>query len=94
MLRQHVDVSDCVVLGVPDDRFGERVVRRRRRQMRERRSTARESSEADLDAWCRPRLAGYKKPRRFVFVDTMRRSPAGKADYRYLKDLAVEEAGS
>ena len=50
--------------------------------------------EADLDAWCRARLAGYKKPRRFVFVDAMRRSPAGKADYRYLKDLAGKEAGS
>ena len=88
VLRQHVDVSDCVVLGVPDERFGERVV------ALVQRAPGAQVEEADLDAWCRARLAGYKKPRRFVFVDDMRRSPAGKADYRYLRDLAGKEAGS
>ena len=72
VLRQHVDVSDCVVLGVPDERFGERVV------AVVQRAPGAQIEEADLDAWCRARLAGYKKPRRFVFVDAMRRSAGGQ----------------
>ena len=33
-------------------------------------------------------LAGYKLPKRLVLVDEIVRSPAGKADYRWARDVA------
>jgi len=38
---------------------------------------------------CRIHLAGYQLPRDVVFVDVVRRSPSGKPDYRWAKDVAV-----
>ena len=47
--------------------------------------------EPELAAWCRNKLAGFKKPRRFVFVDSLRRNAAGKANYQVLRKLAAEK---
>jgi long-chain acyl-CoA synthetase len=49
--------------------------------------------EDALDAFTRERLAGYKRPRRYVVVDDLARSAAGKANLRYLRDLAAERVG-
>jgi acyl-CoA synthetase (AMP-forming)/AMP-acid ligase II len=46
-------------------------------------------SEEDVIAAVRARLAAYKAPRRVVFVDEIRRSPAGKADYRWAREVAA-----
>ena len=105
VLREHSGVSDCVVLGLPDDRFGEQVIALVEPDDRMRvdgtpldgtdREAGREADlEAELEEWCRARLAGYKRPRRFFLVDTLARSAAGKADYRYLKDLASRMRGT
>jgi len=87
VLRDHPQVHDCVVVGVPDDRFGELVVA----------VVAPEPGttldEDALDAFTRERLAGYKRPRRYVVVDDLARSAAGKANLRYLRDLAAEHVG-
>ncbi|GMU78091.1 MAG: long-chain-fatty-acid--CoA/3-oxocholest-4-en-26-oate--CoA ligase [Acidimicrobiia bacterium] len=87
VLRDHPDVHDCVVVGVPDARFGETVVA----VIVPEPGTA--PHEDDLDAFARPRLAGYKRPRRYLLVDDLGRSAAGKASYRYLRDLAAERLG-
>ncbi len=87
VLRDHPDVFDCVVVGVPDERFGERVVALV--QLVEGRAV----DEAELLAWCRARTAGYKTPRRFLFVDTLDRSAAGKANHRDLRARAVQLLG-
>ena len=71
------------MVGVPDERFGERGVALV--QVGPEHSL----DEAALGAWCRARLAGYKTPRRFLFVDSLSRSAAGKAHHRELKALAV-----
>jgi 3-oxocholest-4-en-26-oate---CoA ligase len=86
VLREHRGVADCVVVGVPDARFGERVVALVQPE------AGTDLDEAELDSWCRARLAGYKKPRRFVMLDSLQRSAAGKADYRYLRDVAAQLA--
>ena len=40
--------------------------------------------------WVSPQdIAGYKLPRDAVFVDAVRRSPSGKPDYRWARDVAV-----
>jgi fatty-acyl-CoA synthase len=83
-LRKHVSVFDCVVVGVPDERFGEQVVALV--QVVDNHHL----DEAEMATWCRARIAGYKTPRRFLFVDSLQRSAAGKAHHRELRALAVE----
>ncbi len=82
-LRAHPDVFDCVVVGVPDDRWGEMVVALL--QMRDGVSV----DEDALAAHARATLAGYKVPKRFVALDSLQRSPAGKADYKLLREIAA-----
>ena len=88
VLRDHPAVDDCVVVGVPDDRFGEMVVGVVAP------APGATLDEADLDAFARTRLAGYKRPRRYVVVDDLARSAAGKANLRYLRELAAEHVRS
>ncbi len=83
-LRKHASVFDCVVVGVPDPRFGEQVVALLQVV------DGHYLDEAEMAAWCRARLAGYKTPRRFLLVDSLQRSAAGKAHHNELRALAVE----
>lgn len=83
-LRAHPDVFDCVVVGVPDARWGEMVV-----ALIEPTAGAGVVGE-DLTAHCRATLAGYKVPKRFLGFDSLQRSPSGKADYTLLRGLAAE----
>ncbi len=83
-LRKHPDVFDCVVVGVPDPRYGAQVVALV--QVVDGQSL----DEPELAAWCRARLAGFKAPRHFLFVDSLHRSAAGKAHHRELQARAVE----
>jgi len=83
-LRNHPSVFDCVVVGVPDERYGERVV------ALVQLVDGHDGDEAAMREWCRDRMAGYKVPRRFLFVDSLRRSAAGKAPHRELRALAVQ----
>lgn len=81
-LKAHPKVFDAGVVGVDDPRFGARVVAVI--QLR-----ADQSAEADeLSAFCRDKLAAYKCPRAWLFVDSIPRTPVGKPDYRKLKALA------
>jgi acyl-CoA synthetase (AMP-forming)/AMP-acid ligase II len=87
-LRSHPDVFDCVVLGVPDDRWGEMVVALLQP------FDGSTLDDSALAAHCRSTLAGYKVPKRFVALDSLQRSPAGKADYKLLRDIAAKEVAS
>jgi acyl-CoA synthetase (AMP-forming)/AMP-acid ligase II len=44
-----------------------------------------------LDAHARKEIAGYKVPRSVWIVDTVKRNPAGKADYRWAKEVSETE---
>jgi len=83
-LKSHPEVFDAVVVGVPDERWGERVV-----AVVQGREGARPSLE-ELDAHTRTRIAGFKAPRDVLFVDTIVRSPSGKPDYRWAKETALQ----
>jgi acyl-CoA synthetase (AMP-forming)/AMP-acid ligase II len=85
-LRAHPDVFDCVVVGVPDPKWGEMVV-----ALLEMNDGS--VDEAALAEHCRATLAGYKVPKRYLVLDSLQRSPAGKADYTLLKELAAKELG-
>jgi acyl-CoA synthetase (AMP-forming)/AMP-acid ligase II len=83
-LKAHDSVFDAVVVGVPDQRWGERVVAVV--QARE----GEQPSFDDLDAQVRRSIAGYKAPRDVVFVEQIVRSPSGKPDYRWAKTVATQ----
>ena len=82
-LRQHPDVTDAVVFGVADRRWGQAVA-----AVVAARAGADVDAEA-LKAFVGERLAGYKKPRHLVVVDSLERTPSGKADMRRLQSLIV-----
>jgi 3-oxocholest-4-en-26-oate---CoA ligase len=46
-------------------------------------------SLGDVQQHCRTRLAGYKIPRQLVLTDAIQRSPSGKADYRWAREVAA-----
>ncbi|MFC4006977.1 AMP-binding protein [Nonomuraea purpurea] len=79
-------VADAVVVGVPDDKYGQMVVA----VVEPAPGAARDA--AGIIAGVRSRLAGYKAPKRVFFVESMRRAPSGKADLAAIKRLATELA--
>ncbi|TSD97643.1 acyl-CoA synthetase [Gordonia rubripertincta] len=83
-LKAHPDVFDTVVVGVADDRWGQRVA-----AVIAGRDGARPTLES-LNDVVRKELAGYKCPRSVWFVDEIKRSPAGKPDYRWGAAVAAE----
>jgi len=83
VLKAHPDVFDAVVVGVPDERWGERVV-----AVVQPRDGCHVSVD-ELGKHARTQLAGYKVPRDVVEVDTVVRSPSGKPDYRWAKEIAT-----
>jgi acyl-CoA synthetase (AMP-forming)/AMP-acid ligase II len=84
-LRAHPAIFDAVVAGQKDDRWGERVV-----GIVSRRADAIAPSLDEVKAFLSDRLAGYKIPKALVWVDDVKRSPAGKQDYRWAKDMAAD----
>jgi 3-oxocholest-4-en-26-oate---CoA ligase len=87
-LKGHPAIFDAVVVGVPDERWGERVT-----AVIELRPGAPEPALDELGEHCRRVLAAYKVPRDAVVVDAIERSPSGKADYRWARERAVRRAG-
>ncbi len=79
-LKSHPDVFDALVVGVPDDRLGQRVAALV--QPREGHTV----DFAGLDSHVRERLAGYKAPRSLWLVEQVGRLPSAKADYRWAKE--------
>jgi fatty-acyl-CoA synthase len=82
VLKSHPAVFDAVVVGVPDERWGERVVA----VVQPRPGT--EVTLDELAAHAGAHLARFKSPRDLVVVDEIIRSPSGKPDYRWARALA------
>ena len=82
-VKAHPDVYDAVIVGVPDERWGERVAAVI--QPREGRTPSLES----IQEHCRTLIAGYKVPRQIRVVDQMVRHPSGKPDYPWARGAAA-----
>ncbi|BBB43666.1 acyl-CoA synthetase [Mycobacteroides abscessus] len=85
VLKGHPAVFDAVVVGVPDEKWGQHVGAV---------IAVREGVELtfeDLDTHARKEIAGYKVPRSIWIVDSVKRNPAGKADYRWAKEVSETE---
>lgn len=80
VLKRHPAVRDAVVVGLPDERFGEVVAAAV--ELRPGSS----ATEQQLIEHVRSGLARYKAPRRIRFVDSIGRAPTGKVDYRRHRD--------
>jgi fatty-acyl-CoA synthase len=84
VLKSHPAIFDVVVVGVPHQKWGAQVV-----AVVEPREGMQPTLES-LHAHAEHRLSRYKLPRKLVLVPHMVRSPAGKADYRWAKQVATE----
>ena len=84
-IKRNDDIFDCLVVGLKDDRFGQKVVALASFQ------EGREIEEQDLIAFTREHLAGYKLPKQVLFVDEVMRAPNGKANYKWAKETAEKE---
>jgi acyl-CoA synthetase (AMP-forming)/AMP-acid ligase II len=84
VLKTHPGVADAVVVGVPDEQFGARVVA----VVEPRRDGTRPELEG-LQEHCRAHLAGYKVPRALFVVESVVRTAAGKPDYAWARSVAT-----
>lgn len=81
-VKKHPDIHDCLVVGITDERFGQRVVAL---------ASLREDSQLDEDDlidFTRDHLAGYKLPKQVLLLDHIQRAPNGKADYKWARKIA------
>jgi acyl-CoA synthetase (AMP-forming)/AMP-acid ligase II len=80
VLYRHPAISEAAVIGVPDEKWVERVhavVVLKQGQ---------ESTEADITGFCKQHLAGYKAPRSVEFVDALPKNPQGKILKREIRE--------
>lgn len=84
-VKLHEGVTDCVVVGVPDEKWGQAITAVV--------SLAAADTEAPraIKALAKTKLAAYKAPKHVLVVDRVVRSPAGKADYRWAIDEAKRQ---
>jgi len=81
-LREVPGVRDCAVVGMPDERFGERPVA----FLVAERDARGEQLVADARAHCERRLGRFKQPAAVHLIDSLPRSPTGKLLRRRLRD--------
>lgn len=84
--RRYPAVRDVLVVGLPDERWGQRVTAVVQTE------PGQPFDRAEFDRLCRTHLSGYKVPRTVVLAEQVRRSPAGKADYAWARAFAEAEA--
>jgi acyl-CoA synthetase (AMP-forming)/AMP-acid ligase II len=86
-LMSHPDVFDVLVVGVPDERLGQRVA-----ALVQPRDGATPTAD-DLVAHVRKEVAGYKVPRSLWLVDEVQRLATAKADYKWASEYAADHPG-
>jgi fatty-acyl-CoA synthase len=87
-LKTHPSVRDAVVVGIPDERFGETIC-----GVIEPADDATVDA-AELKAHVSAQLAAYKAPRNVVVVESIARAANGKVDYKRLRRVAMDELAS
>ncbi|MDP6876909.1 MAG: AMP-binding protein, partial [Alphaproteobacteria bacterium] len=86
IVHEHPDVLEAAVVGLPDERWGELVTA----LVVPREGTSIEGAE--VEAFCRERLAAFKVPRRVEVVDELPRNPMGKVQkFKIIETLGAKE---
>ena len=83
-VKRHPTINDCLVVGLADERFGQRVVAVASFNERQ------EVAEQELIDFTRDHLSGYKLPKQILFVEQVKRALNGKADYKWALQTAEE----
>ena len=86
-LYTHPDVADVQVIGVPSEKYGEEVMA----WVKLRQGAS--STGDELAAWCKGKIATYKVPRHWKFVDAFPMTVTGKVQKFKMREVAVEELG-
>jgi acyl-CoA synthetase (AMP-forming)/AMP-acid ligase II len=86
-LKAHPAITDAVVAGIPDPRWGQKVA-----AVLPLDPAAGEVSREDLEAHLAPLIARYKLPRLTCVVPRVERSPSGKPDYRWAAETLLRAA--
>jgi fatty-acyl-CoA synthase len=86
-LYTHPSVSDVQVIGVPSEKYGEEVMA----WVKLKPGSA--CAPAELEAFCKGRIAGYKIPRYWKLVDGFPMTVTGKIQKFKMREIAVEELG-
>ena len=78
-IKRHDDVVDCLVVGLPDEKFGQCVA-----------AVASVAPGADLTeeglrSYIKTKLSAYKAPKKITLVEKVQRAPNGKADYKWAR---------
>jgi fatty-acyl-CoA synthase len=87
VLHQHPAVSEAQVIGVPNRKYGEEIM------AWVRLAPGAAATEEELERHCRERLAAYKRPRYWRFVETFPLTVTGKVQKYRLREMAVEMLG-
>ena len=87
VLKTYPGVVDALVVGVPDDKWGQMVTGVVQPE------PGSSLDEASIQAHVREHLAGYKTPKRVLFKDNLGRASNGKADYKGITGFAKAELG-
>ena len=81
-LKAHPNIFDCLVVGVKDDRWGQKVVAVIQRREND------ELSLDDIKDVASKYIASYKMPKEIVFSELIERAPSGKPNYRWAQEFA------
>jgi acyl-CoA synthetase (AMP-forming)/AMP-acid ligase II len=81
-LKAHPNIFDCLVVGVKDDRWGQKVV-----AVIQRRENG-ELSLDDIKDVASKYIASYKMPKEIVFSELIERAPSGKPNYQWAQEFA------
>ena len=84
-IKRNKEVFDCLVVGVDDQKFGQKVI-----AVVSMESDTHITQDSLVDS-TRAFLAGYKLPKKIIFVDEVKRAPNGKANYKWAKTFAEEQ---
>lgn len=84
-LKSHPAVGDCLIVGVPDKRFGQAIA------AVVQLCDGAGGDEAALQEHVRQQLSGYKVPRHVIYTEKLFRAANGKADYQATKAFAEEQ---
>lgn len=84
VLSQAVGVRDCLVLGIPDERYGQKVA------AIVQLAGGATANPDDIIAHVKAHLAGYKAPRELLFVDSVPRNPNGKGNYTLARNMLLD----
>jgi fatty-acyl-CoA synthase len=86
-LYRHPDIADVQVIGVPSERYGEEVM-----AWVKLREGVKPTGD-ELAAWCKGKIATFKIPRHWKFVDAFPMTVTGKVQKFKMREVAVEELG-